>query len=138
MSEIREEDDVSTPEFREIDLRGPIRKNADMRELIGEDAVITFLCAEVSREYRLPFALIRYSVDGKEQEYGLRLDIDKRVFIDNANWPGDQAASRPDDQPASILSEVAPAIVEILGADQAASILRKVAPGIVEILGAEL
>lgn len=29
-----------------------------------------------------PFALVRYTVDGKLQDYGLRLDLDKRAFLD--------------------------------------------------------
>ena len=29
-----------------------------------------------------PFALVRYTVDGKLQGYGLRLDLDKRAFLD--------------------------------------------------------
>lgn len=29
-----------------------------------------------------PFALVRYTVDGKLQDYGLRLDLDKRAFVD--------------------------------------------------------
>jgi hypothetical protein len=29
-----------------------------------------------------PFARVRYTVDGELQDYGLRLDLDKRAFID--------------------------------------------------------
>jgi hypothetical protein len=32
-------------------------------------------------EYHGPFALIRYALNGVEQEYGLRLDMDKRVIL---------------------------------------------------------
>ena len=34
-----------------------------------------------------PLALIQYAVNGQEQRYGLRLDIDKGVFLDSS---GDQ------------------------------------------------
>lgn len=30
-----------------------------------------------------PLAIVQYAIDGKEQEYGLRLDMDKRVFLDH-------------------------------------------------------
>ncbi len=33
------------------------------------------------------FVLIRYSLKGKEQELGLRLDLDKRVFLDHLDDP---------------------------------------------------
>lgn len=85
------------PAIREIDLNGRL----------GENAAIKFLRAEVSKEHRLPFALIRYSLYGKEQEFGLRLDLDKRVFIDHL----------PDEQDEEILEKIAPKIVEILGAE---------------------
>jgi hypothetical protein len=42
---------------------------------------VKFLRAEVPRE-PAPFALIRYSVRDEEQPLGLRLDMDKRVFLD--------------------------------------------------------
>jgi len=85
------------PAIREIDLRGRI----------GGNAAIKFLRAEVSKEHRLPFALIRYSLYGKEQDLGLRLDLDKRVFIDHL----------PDEENEGILERAAPKIVEILGAE---------------------
>ena len=43
---------------------------------------IEFLRAEVSKNYRLPFAIVRYSLSGSEQKDGLRLDLDKQVFLD--------------------------------------------------------
>ena len=89
--------------FREIDLSQKI----DLKRRVDEYTPIKFLCAEVSEEYRLPFALIRYSRDGKEQQYGLRLDLDKLVFIDHL----------PDEQEESILENAAPAIAKALGAD---------------------
>jgi hypothetical protein len=29
------------------------------------------------------FVLVRYSLSGKEQEFGLRLDLDKKIFLDH-------------------------------------------------------
>jgi hypothetical protein len=56
-----------------IDLRGRVKGGAS----------IEFLRAEVpERHRRLPSALIRYSLGGVEQTYGLRLDLDKRVVLD--------------------------------------------------------
>ena len=47
-------------------------------------AVGTFqvLRAEIPAEPYVPFALIRYSLEGKEREDALRLDVDKGVFVD--------------------------------------------------------
>jgi hypothetical protein len=33
------------------------------------------------------FVLVRYSLDGKEQPYGLRLDMDKAIFLDRLPDP---------------------------------------------------
>jgi HSP20 family protein len=35
-----------------------------------------------------PFAVVTYAVDGKMQELGLRLDLDKQVFLDKVGDPG--------------------------------------------------
>lgn len=51
-----------------------------------------------------PIVLIRYSLKGEEQEYGLRLDLDKQVFIDSL---GDEEQDR-------VLKEMAPQTVEFL------------------------
>jgi hypothetical protein len=42
---------------------------------------VRFLRAEVPSEPS-PFALVRYDIEGEEQPTGLRLDMDKRVFLD--------------------------------------------------------
>jgi hypothetical protein len=49
-----------------------------------------------------PFALVIYSINGEQQEHGLRLDLDKRVFLDNLDNPHtreiiEQSAERPAD-----------------------------------------
>jgi len=49
---------------------------------------VDFLAAEVVTNPPNPFALIRYSVRGKEQSLGLRLDLDKQVFLDSVEAEG--------------------------------------------------
>jgi hypothetical protein len=61
-------------EFRAIDLKGHVPNGA----------AIEFLRAEVpAGDYHGPFALIRYALRGVEQDLGLRLDMDKEVFLDH-------------------------------------------------------
>jgi len=60
---------------------------------------IQFLKAEVPSEHRVPFALIRFSLEGKPQPYGLRLDMYKKTFLDHTDDKGleeflEQAASK--------------------------------------------
>ncbi len=50
---------------------------------ITEGAGIHFLEAELSGKYDLPFAVIWYSFQGNKQSEGLRLDLDKEVFLDH-------------------------------------------------------
>lgn len=76
-----------------------------LRDRVGEHDPLTFLSAKVSKEYLLPFALIHYTIRGKTPDYGLRLDLDKRVFIDHLE----------DDQDERVLQEAAPKIAEIIG-----------------------
>jgi hypothetical protein len=33
------------------------------------------------------FVLVRYALEGKEQEFGLRLDLDKKIFLDHLPDP---------------------------------------------------
>ena len=57
-----------------IDLKGRVKGGAS----------IEFLRAEVPEGHRrIPSALIRYSLGGVEQTYGLRLDLDKQVVLDH-------------------------------------------------------
>jgi hypothetical protein len=46
-------------------------------------AIIRFTYAEVPKTEHPIFALIRYTVDDQQQERGLRLDLDKQVFLDH-------------------------------------------------------
>ena len=87
---------MSAENSKAIPLNGKIRGGAS----------IAFLRAELSTKYDLPFALIRYALDGQEQADGLRLDLDKQVFLD-----------RPfaDEEKNKVLDRAAEEIVEFLG-----------------------
>jgi hypothetical protein len=91
-------------EFRSIDLKGRVP---------GNDA-IEFLSAEVSAEYYLPFAIIRYALEGEEQEDGLRLDLDKQVFLDDHFEEQEKRKIIKNEH--KFLKKAAPKIVEFLGA----------------------
>jgi hypothetical protein len=55
----------------------------DLKDHVEGGASIEFLRVEVPEGHRrLPSALIRYSLNGVEQAYGLRLDLDKQVVLD--------------------------------------------------------
>lgn len=58
-------------EFRVIELRGEI-------ESVGP---VEFLWADMPM-VPSPFAVVHYALHGEEQRLGLRLDMDKRVFLD--------------------------------------------------------
>ncbi len=61
---------------RTIDLKGRIS--------LPNDAGIEFLRAEMALAHlNVSFAIVRCALHGVEQEYGLRLDLDKRVFLDH-------------------------------------------------------
>lgn len=50
---------------------------------IKEKEGIKFIEAELSPKYDLPFAVVWYSLEGIKQAEGLRLDLDKEVFLDH-------------------------------------------------------
>lgn len=52
-----------------------------LKEGVPSSASIEFLHAEIP-ESRSPFAMIWYSWKGARQEYALRLDVEKGVFLD--------------------------------------------------------
>ena len=67
---------------------------------------LTFLRAEMSTRHLLPLALIRYALYGQEQEHGLRLDLEKQVFLD---------AIPEHDEMEGILQKAASEIAQYLG-----------------------
>lgn len=82
-------------EIRTIDLKGRIPGGASIEFLRVETPVT---------EHDVPFALIRYALEGVEQEYGLRMDLDKRVFIDHFEGEAKE----------EVIQRAAPKIVEFL------------------------
>lgn len=65
--------------IKEISLEGQIQGGASL----------DFLAVEVPFEpdRYIPFALVRYAIDGMPQRQGLRLDLDKRTFADQLKDP---------------------------------------------------
>lgn len=53
-----------------------------LKETVPSSPSIVFLSAEVP-ETQSPFAMVWYSLRGSRQEYALRLDMDKGVFLDH-------------------------------------------------------
>jgi hypothetical protein len=83
--EVRTVPDVPKP--NSLNLQGKV-----------EDAgAIHFLRAEwLDADSR--FVLVRYSIDAKEDPYGLRMDLDKRVFLDDlasCDWGNEIKAREP-------------------------------------------
>ncbi len=66
---------------------------------------LRFLRAEWQRD-QSRFVLIRYAVNGREQPLGLRLDLDKRIFLDSLDDPKMDAS----------VQERIPKILSIIGA----------------------
>jgi hypothetical protein len=61
-------------------------ESIDLKSKLKPAGELTFLRAEWwSKSSR--FALVRYSYQYKEEEFGLRLDLDKRVFLDHLEDP---------------------------------------------------
>jgi hypothetical protein len=82
-------------EFKVVELEGYVRGGASIR----------FLRAEVPvGDYWAPFAVVRYSLRGEEQEYGLRLDLDKEAFLDHFD----------DEAREAVLQQAAPEISDFL------------------------
>src|SRR5262249_58310486 len=62
-------------------------KSIDLKDVVKEAVPwFSFLRAEWWDDSSR-FVLIRYSLEGKEQELGLRLDLDKRIFLDHIDDP---------------------------------------------------
>ena len=58
------------------------RITIDLKDRIEGGESIEFLRAETSATMNTPFVIVWYALDGKEQDLGLRLDLDKQVFLD--------------------------------------------------------
>lgn len=78
-----------------------------------QDAPIKLEWADVAAPQSLPLAVIRFSENGKMQPLGLRLDLDKKVFIDHLDEP------KNDEFLSSIAKEVAYEIFRLVPAHAA-------------------
>ena len=58
------------------------RITIDLKDRVEGGESIEFLRAETSATMNTPFVIVWYALDGREQDLGLRLDLDKRVFLD--------------------------------------------------------
>ncbi len=81
------------------------RRKVDLKGRIKGGAGIEFLFAEIPAVHLLPFAVVYYAEAGKPQALGLRLDLDKQVFLDHFT----------DAKKEKILHRAAPDIVAYLG-----------------------
>jgi hypothetical protein len=61
-------------------------KSITLEGKLEDIGTLHFLRAEWQRDISR-FVLIRYSLNGDEQPFGLRLDLDKRVFLDSLDDP---------------------------------------------------
>jgi hypothetical protein len=66
---------------------------------------IQFLRAEVNATSYAPFALIRYAIRGNESSKALRLDLDKRAFIDPQDLDPSQEFKAATAAIASVIAE---------------------------------
>ena len=80
-------------------------KKIEFEGRVEDVGALHFLRAEWQRE-KSRFVLIRYAVDGHEQPLGLRLDLDKRIFLDSLDNPKVDAS----------VQERIPKILSIIGA----------------------
>ena len=88
-------------------------KTVDLTGVVPTMGAIQLLRAETVNGVGryIPFALVRYARNGKEQELGVRLDLDKRAFLDRFD---DDAENRS-------LQLAAPKIAHLIGKSRSRS-----------------
>lgn len=85
-----------------------VAKTIPLPKRLSPGNELIFLRAATFVEPRLPFAIVFYELDGKEEESGLRLDLHKLVFLDHFE----------DDAIESLAREAAPGIAYALADDR--------------------
>lgn len=65
---------------------------------------LQFVSLTLYRDPDIPLALVRYTLDGVEPPYGLRVDLDKQVFLDHFDDPDHESFAR----------QTAPKLVELV------------------------
>jgi hypothetical protein len=58
-------------------------RRVDLRNRIPPVDELEFLRADVPVDSAAPFVLVHYALHGREQHFGLRLDVHKAVFLDH-------------------------------------------------------
>ncbi len=80
-------------------------KTVRLPDGLASGGELQFLEAVLFQSPPLPFAIVHYSLDGTLEGMGLRLDLDKQVFLDHF----------PDTRTEEIASAAASEIVSFLG-----------------------
>ena len=80
-------------------------KTVQLPKRLSANRDVEFLEAVLFETPRLPFAIVHYAVQGSLEEMGLRLDLDKQVFLDHFEDARNEA----------LASAAAPEIVGFLG-----------------------
>ena len=83
-------------------------RSVKLKGRVPGGAGLEFERVEMPAGYDPPFALVRYSLCGEEQDTGLRLDLDKRVFLDHFEDQKEREA---------VIEQAAPRIVDLLHSD---------------------
>jgi hypothetical protein len=78
--------DFTMPATKPIALTIPAPKFIVLEDKIEDVGSLRFLRAEWQHD-RSRFVLIRYARNGREEPLGLRLDLDKKVLLDNVEDP---------------------------------------------------
>ena len=58
-------------------------RRIDLSKAVPQSGPLRFLYADISANTQVPFATVYYASDGRKERYGLRLDLDKRAFLDH-------------------------------------------------------
>ena len=80
-------------------------KTVQLPKRLSANRDFEFLEAVLFEKPRLPFAIVHYAVQGSPEEMGLRLDLDKQVFLDHFE----------DSRNEALATAAAPEIVGFLG-----------------------
>jgi hypothetical protein len=76
----------------------------DLENQVPDVGPVKFLWADLSAK-RTPFAVVHYSYDGTPQDFGLRLDLDKLVFLDRPDDIDPESADGAAKKIASIVAD---------------------------------
>lgn len=86
----------------------------DLQGKVPGGASIKFLRAEMPNERHFPFAAVFYTLEGAEDEKGLRLDLHKRCFLDHFDddSPEEAVCRRAAPELASLIASARPGLAE--------------------------